>query len=460
MPRTFRMASPDAELLALARAGDAEAFDAIVTRYRGPMLRYCAGLTRPERVDDAVQQTFLNAWLALERGVVVRELRPWLYSIARNAAIDQFRVGRAEQVELSTELPGGADPAAVAAARGELDDVLRAVADLPERQRTALLETSVHGRPTEQVAGELGMTGGALRQLVHRARTSVRSAVASVLPTPLASWFAQTGGEEGTRRLAMLIGGAGQRAAAPALGATATVASIGAVGSGGLDAVSAPKPQTTTRSTANTVRAEAAPASALTSPGAVVTLPFAARTVASASAAATSSSSPTSSSDGARADHRSEDGAPRVPRRSRSAGDASAESPRSDRRPAGEGGERRGAGRPQADGHEHEQERERATTRETRTAGTPERREPRALAAAPRERRRGGGERGDARAPSAEPDVAQPGADSPAATPVAAATAPEPAAPTPSTAGAAAPDQSATPGGEGTAGSASSMSSS
>lgn len=224
----------DAQLVALTQAGSTEAFDRIVERYRAPLRRYCASLTRPERVDDALQQSFVNAWLALRRGAPVRELRPWLYLIARNASIDARRSQRAELVEISPELAGGTDPVQIAADREEIASVLRAVADLPERQRTALLETVVHGRPTEHVAGEMGMSGGALRQLVHRARTSVRGMVASVVPSPLLSWFAQTGGDEGTRRAAALLGGAGQGATAAVLAATATVASVGAIGTAGV----------------------------------------------------------------------------------------------------------------------------------------------------------------------------------------------------------------------------------
>lgn len=181
----------------------------------------------------------------------MRELRPWLYSIARNAAIDQLRAQRGEVVELSPELAGGVDPAHVAARRDEVSDVLRAVSELPERQRTALIETAVHGRATEHVADEMGLSGGALRQLVHRARTSVRGMVASVLPTPLASWFAQTGGEEGTRRAASLLGGAGQGAAGVLAAATATVASVGAIGTGGITSLSTSPVEPVTRSEAS-----------------------------------------------------------------------------------------------------------------------------------------------------------------------------------------------------------------
>ncbi len=155
----------DAQLLRLAREGDPLAYEAIVARYREPLRRSCARIS-PDRAEDAVQQALLSAWMALERGAEVRELRPWLYSIARNAAIDQARGVRAEQVELGPEVPGGEDPAVAEARRREVTEVLEAVAALPERQRRALVDTALHGRATEAVAVDLGLSGGALRQLV------------------------------------------------------------------------------------------------------------------------------------------------------------------------------------------------------------------------------------------------------------------------------------------------------
>lgn len=220
----------DAQLLRLARQGDPRAYEAIVARYREPLRKACARIA-PERAEDAVQQALLSAWLAIERGAPVRELRPWLFSIARNAAVDQLRLGRGEVVELGPEVPGGADPAEVEARRRELTVVLGAVAALPERQRRALVDTALHGRPTEDVAGELGLSGGAVRQLVHRARTAVRAAASSIA-FPVPAWLAELLGEEGTRRGAVLLG-SGSGAALVAK-TTATVATVGAVVAGGV----------------------------------------------------------------------------------------------------------------------------------------------------------------------------------------------------------------------------------
>ncbi len=435
----------DEQLLELALAGSSEAFDEIVARYRPRLLRYCAGLTRPERVDDAVQQTFISAWLALERGVAVRELRPWLFSIARNAAIDQLRLHRGELVELSPELAGGADPAAVASARGEVDDVLRAVSALPERQRTALLETAVHGRSTELVADEMGMSGGALRQLVHRARTSVRGMVASFLPGPAVSWFAQAGGEEGTRRLAVLIGGAGQGATAAALAATATVASVGAIGTGAVGTVGEPERKTTaveattdSGSQATTSGEHTAPALTASS---LVTLPIRSTRAASAAASATE---PT----GSEVDEAGEDTSPPAPDASDRLGEGTRGRGNADALPASSRSTRR-------DGQQRAGRRGGSDHHEART--------PRALAASsgPKRKRHRGAGRGDrpgadslqAGGSDSENSVAAPtpsAAEQPAVEPAPVAAAePEPE-----------PTQSTSPGGDGTAGSSSPMSSS
>lgn len=181
-------AQPDDRLLTAAADGDERAFEAIVTRYHAPLTRYCSRILRAERVDDAVQHAFLAAWLALERGVPVRALRPWLYSITHNAAIDQLRLHRrSDTAELPDDLPGGLDPATVSADQRLMHETLDAVANLPEPQRTALVDTAVHGRSVDAVADDLGVSGGALRQMVHRARTTIRGAVTSLGAGPPAA---------------------------------------------------------------------------------------------------------------------------------------------------------------------------------------------------------------------------------------------------------------------------------
>ena len=58
----------DARLIALAREGHERAFEAIVERYRRPLLRHCRRLLPEARAEDALQQALVSAWGALRRG--------------------------------------------------------------------------------------------------------------------------------------------------------------------------------------------------------------------------------------------------------------------------------------------------------------------------------------------------------------------------------------------------------
>ncbi|MEA2314289.1 MAG: hypothetical protein QOI03_981 [Solirubrobacteraceae bacterium] len=183
----------DQRLLELARAGHERAFEAVVERYRRPLLRYCArmGLS-PSRAEDAIQHALLQAWLALARGDHVRTLRPWLYRIAHNAAVDALRSSPAQHEPLLGAVHAEAAPGAVGESTLEgaitLRETLAEVAALPQMQREAILLAAVGGRSHIEVASELGISDGAVRGLLYRARASLRSAAAALTPQPLISW--------------------------------------------------------------------------------------------------------------------------------------------------------------------------------------------------------------------------------------------------------------------------------
>jgi len=206
----FLRTQSDHRLTALSRDGHDRAFEAIVERYSKPLHAYCRRVLPASRAEDVVQQTFMSAWTALREGADVKELRAWLYRIAHNNAINAAKRSGYDYDELSESLHGAADTAVDAERRRVIRDTLTGLASLPERQREALLRTAVEGRSQEEVARELGLTDGAVRQLVHRARTSLRSAASAVTPLPLATWFASSGADAPVAvRVAELASGAG-----------------------------------------------------------------------------------------------------------------------------------------------------------------------------------------------------------------------------------------------------------
>lgn len=185
----------DERLLALVSQGHERAFEAVVLRYRRPLLSYCRRMGLAEgRAEDVLQAALMNAWMSLQRGTEVRELRPWLYRIVHNAALNAMR-SRPE--ELGVDLDAlAADPRT---GEGELErraaarQALTDVAALPPLQRDALVLSAIDGRSHEEVALALGVSDGAVRGLLYRARSSLRAAAAALTPAPLVQWAAASG---------------------------------------------------------------------------------------------------------------------------------------------------------------------------------------------------------------------------------------------------------------------------
>ncbi len=186
----------DDRLVDLARSGSEPAFEAIVARYRKPLLRYCVRLVSEQRAEEAVQETFVRAYAALMRGEEVRTLKPWLYRVAHNAALNTVRAKPLTLVDLDEGLES-ADSTETAAERHEgLRDVVSAMQALPLRQRDAIVQREFEGRSYEEIAVALGVSNGAVRQLLNRARTSLRAGAATIAAPfiPLAAGLGAGGG--------------------------------------------------------------------------------------------------------------------------------------------------------------------------------------------------------------------------------------------------------------------------
>ena len=129
-----------------------------------------------------MQQTFLNAYDAVRSGNAELRLRPWLYRIAHNASLNLLRQNGWTHEQLDEQIDGVETPPQALERNERLRAVLAAVRELPERQRDALVLRALEGRSYEEIAVELGVTGGAVRQLLNRARNSLRSGLGALVP--------------------------------------------------------------------------------------------------------------------------------------------------------------------------------------------------------------------------------------------------------------------------------------
>jgi RNA polymerase sigma factor (sigma-70 family) len=260
----------DDRLIDLVREGNDRAFEAIVHRYRAPLLRYCRRFLSPVRAEDAVQQTFVNAIAAIRDGDAEINLRPWLYRIAHNASLNVLRQGGADYDEISEQIDGVETPPQ-AFERGErFRSVVTAVRDLPERQRDALVLQALEGRSYEEIAVELGVTGGAVRQLLNRARTTLREGVTAFTPPALLARLGGAMEAPVTERVAQVVAGAGGGAVLAKAAALVVVAGavVGGAVDGGVprEASEAASQDTHAALTATPAQAPAAPASVAAQP--------------------------------------------------------------------------------------------------------------------------------------------------------------------------------------------------
>ena len=186
MPPILQRSRPDdAELARRVASGDAAAFASVDQRHRKPLIRYARTLLRRSEHDaeDVVQDVLIRAHAKLRDGDGPDELRPWLYRLVRNRAIDEVRRARWGDEALGDEalLAGDerADPDAMLRRKESIRRLVDDLADLPPRQRTALLARELDGQSAEDVAAQLGVSVAAAQMLATRARENLVKARAA-----------------------------------------------------------------------------------------------------------------------------------------------------------------------------------------------------------------------------------------------------------------------------------------
>ena len=132
--------------------------------------------------EDVAQEAMLRVWVHAPRWQPLAAFRTWLTRVTVNLCLDRKR--RAPWVEL--EAAGDiVDPALNATEQAELGErdrlVAAAIADLPQRQRAAIVLTYSEGMSNAQVADVLGTSVSAVETLLVRGKQNLRRALASVI---------------------------------------------------------------------------------------------------------------------------------------------------------------------------------------------------------------------------------------------------------------------------------------
>ena len=164
------------ELLAIrCQLGEPAAFDALIERWHGPLVKYARRLTGD---DEAAGETTQEAWLRILRGVGrLRDparLRSWIFAIARRTVMDRLRVKYAEPAT------SGVDPADVPGPDESNDEaetlalMHEGLAGLPVTERDVLVLFYLEELSLAQLAEVLGVPIGTVKSRLFRARRMLR----------------------------------------------------------------------------------------------------------------------------------------------------------------------------------------------------------------------------------------------------------------------------------------------
>lgn len=165
----------DERLARRAATGDRAAFEAIFRRYHQDLYRFCmATVGNPQDAQDALQNTMVKAMQALPGEQREIKLKPWLYRVARNEAIETLRKRR-DSVELDPEREASSwEITESVATRERLRQLFADLEELPERQRSALVMRELAGLDFGEIGAAFETSPEVARQTLYEARLSLR----------------------------------------------------------------------------------------------------------------------------------------------------------------------------------------------------------------------------------------------------------------------------------------------
>lgn len=183
----------DLELMLRVRSGDADSFELLLNRYRGPLIRYFCRMVRDQALaEDLAQEVFLRVYQARERYQPEARFTTWLYRIATNLALNALRDRR--DAEMPAEAEGGeGDPpeARIVDSRPTAEQSLilsererairQAVESLPDNQRAAVILHKYQEVDYRQIARILDVSESAVKSLLFRAYENLRARLEPLL---------------------------------------------------------------------------------------------------------------------------------------------------------------------------------------------------------------------------------------------------------------------------------------
>jgi RNA polymerase sigma-70 factor (ECF subfamily) len=161
-------------------SGEVALMQQLHDEHAAALWRHCLRLTNHDhpRAEDVAQETLLRAWR--HREILANPppaVRGWLFTVARNIVIDEWRTRRERVEKTVADVPEDARP------DDSTDQLLlswmvaEAITSLSEDHRAVLLECYYRGRPVSEAAHQLGVPEGTVKSRTHYALRALRLAL-------------------------------------------------------------------------------------------------------------------------------------------------------------------------------------------------------------------------------------------------------------------------------------------
>jgi RNA polymerase sigma-70 factor (ECF subfamily) len=179
----------DEDVVVRVRAGDTHLFEVLIRRYNQRLFRAARAILQNDAdAEDAIQQAYLNAYRHLDQFGGRARFSTWLTRIAVYEALSRRRrtrdkpIGSGDDEQIERAMSAAPDPERQTYA-AELGALLEsALATLPRGYRSVFMLREVDGLNTAETAQELGMSEGAVKTRLHRARDLLQRKLHDVTP--------------------------------------------------------------------------------------------------------------------------------------------------------------------------------------------------------------------------------------------------------------------------------------
>ena len=180
----------DAELMLRVKEGDGASFGVLLEKYRSPVVHFLYRMIQNGPVaEELAQEVFLRVYRSRSTYEPTAKFTTWLFRIATHLALNALRDGKNERLQERLDDDGGSMPVRQVSDRkpsveqslvhqSRMEEVRRAIAVLPEKQRAAVLMHKYEEMEYSQIAKVLGCSESAVKSLLFRAYETLRARLA------------------------------------------------------------------------------------------------------------------------------------------------------------------------------------------------------------------------------------------------------------------------------------------